>query len=245
MSELQKVFEFQGKGVRTIADGKGVLWFVAKDVCDIVALGNPSEAMKRLDDDEKSTLRISESGPEVNIINESGLYSLLLRSSKPEAKKFKKWVTSDVLPSIREKGSYGVAPILPDFTNPAIAARAWADECEKKMLAEAKVKELQPKAEFFDAVTGSSDAVDIGTVAKVLNMGVGRNNLFELLRNEGVLMNNNQPFQRYVDSGCFRLIEQKYTKPDGSTHISIKTVVYQKGINYIRNLLLKNKTVES
>ena len=128
--------------------------------------------------------------------------------------------------------------VLPDFTNPAIAARAWADECEKKMLAEAKVLELQPKAEFFDAVTGSSDAVDIGTVAKVLNMGVGRNRLFELLRNEGVLMNNNQPFQKHVDSGFFRLIEQKYTKPDGSTHISIKTVVYQKGIDYIRKILI-------
>ena len=244
MSELQKVFEFQGKGVRTISDEKGILWFVAKDVCDIVALGNTSEAMKRLDDDEKSTLRISDGGPEVNIINESGLYSLLLRSNKLEAKKFKKWVTSDVLPSIREKGSYGVTPVLPDFTNPAIAARAWADECEKKMLAEAKVKELEPKAEFFDAVTGSSDAVDIGTVAKVLNMGVGRNSLFEILRNEGVLMNNNQPFQKHVDSGYFRLIEQKYNKPDGSTHISIKTVVYQKGVEFIRRLLLKSNGLD-
>lgn len=129
--------------------------------------------------------------------------------------------------------------ILPDFTNPAIAARAWADECEKKMLAEAKVLELQPKAEFFDAVTGSSDAVDIGTVAKVLNMGVGRNSLFEILRNESVLMSNNQPFQRHIDSGYFRLIEQKYSKPDGSTHISIKTVVYQKGICFIRKKLIE------
>ena len=131
--------------------------------------------------------------------------------------------------------------VLPDFTNPAIAARAWADECEKKMLAELKVKELEPKAEFFDAVTGSSDAVDIGTVAKVLNMGIGRNLLFDVLREEGVLMGNNQPFQRYVDAGYFRLIEQKYNKPDGSTHISIKTVVYQKGVEFIRRLLLKNK----
>ena len=133
--------------------------------------------------------------------------------------------------------------VLPDFTNPAVAARAWADECEQKMLAEAKVKELTPKAEFFDAVTGSTDAVDIGTAAKVLNMGIGRNTMFEILRDEGILMPGNQPYQKHIDSGYFRVIEQKYTKPDGSTHISLKTVVFQKGLDFIRKIMLKKVEV--
>lgn len=110
---------------------------------------------------------------------------------------------------------------------------------EQKQLAEAKVAELLPKAEFFDAVTGSSDCFDIGIVAKTLNVGIGRNKLFEFLRTKQVLMNNNIPYQKYCDAGFFRTIEQKYTKPDGSTHISIKTVVYQSGLNYISKLLKK------
>ena len=96
---------------------------------------------------------------------------------------------------------------------------------------------MKPKAEFFDAVADSKDAIDIGSTAKVLNMGIGRNRLFELLRNEGVLMANNQPYQAYIDRGYFRTIEQKYTKPDGSTHIYIKTLVYQRGLDYIRQLV--------
>lgn len=98
--------------------------------------------------------------------------------------------------------------------------------------------EQKPKVDFYEAVTGSKDTVDIGTVAKVLNIrGFGRNNLFEFLRENGVLMSNNQPKQTYCDRGYFRVIESKFTKPDGSTHINTKTVVYQKGMEYIRKLL--------
>jgi anti-repressor protein len=100
---------------------------------------------------------------------------------------------------------------------------------------------MKPKAEFFDAVTGSKDAIDIGTSAKVLGLGIGRNKLFEFLRNENILMKGNVPTQSYIDRGWFRVIEQKYEKPDGSTHISIKTVVYQKGLDGIRKLILKTK----
>lgn len=105
---------------------------------------------------------------------------------------------------------------------------------------EEQQKQLQlqaPKADFYDAVTGSTDTVDMATVAKVLNMGIGRNKLFETLRDKGVLMPNNQPYQRYVDNGWFRQIESKYTKPDGTTCINIKTVVYQKGIDGIRKII--------
>ena len=103
--------------------------------------------------------------------------------------------------------------------------------------------ELQkPKVDFYEAVTGSKDTIDIGTVAKVLNVkGFGRNNLFEFLRDKGVLISNNQPKQTYCDRGYFRVIESKFTKPDGSTHVNTKTVVYQKGLDYIRKLLETEK----
>lgn len=101
-----------------------------------------------------------------------------------------------------------------------------------------QVIEMKPKAEFFDAVADSKTAIPMADVAKVLNYKrFGRNNLFELLRNKKILMNNNQPYQKFVDCGYFRVIEQKYTKPNGDTAINIKTLVYQKGVNYIKKLL--------
>ncbi len=101
-----------------------------------------------------------------------------------------------------------------------------------------QIQLMKPKADFYDAVTGSSDTVDLGTVAKLLKFeGIGRNTLFEILRNEGYLMPNNYPYQKYVDSGHFRVIETSYQKPDGSTHVSFKTVVYQKGVSMIRKVL--------
>lgn len=97
---------------------------------------------------------------------------------------------------------------------------------------------MKPKEEFFDAVAGSKDAIEIGKVAKVLNYpGVGRNKLFEILRDNGVLMKDNVPYQKYIDNGCFRTVEQKYHTPDGETRINIKTLVYQKGVDYIRKIL--------
>lgn len=101
-----------------------------------------------------------------------------------------------------------------------------------------KVLEMQPKAEFFDAVTDSKTAIPIGDVAKVLDMGIGRNKLFEFLRDEKILMNDNSPYQKYIDLEYFRVIEQKYEK-NGDTYISLKTLVFQKGINFIRKRLSK------
>lgn len=106
--------------------------------------------------------------------------------------------------------------------------------------ADDEIKALKPKADFYDQVAGSKDAIDMGSAAKVLNIkGIGRNKLFDILRDKEILMQNNQPYQRYVDSGYFRTIEQKFTKPDGSTHINIKTVVYQKGLDFIRKQVSK------
>lgn len=109
--------------------------------------------------------------------------------------------------------------------------------CEALML---ENQELKPKAEFFDAVASSKTAIQMADVAKVLDYpGYGRNRLFEFLRNKKVLMHNNQPYQKYIDCGYFRVVEQKYTKPNSETAINIKTLVYQKGVNYIKKLLDK------
>jgi phage antirepressor YoqD-like protein len=103
-----------------------------------------------------------------------------------------------------------------------------------------QLADAQPKIDFFDAVTGSRDTIDIGEASKVLAIkGIGRNNLFEKLRAKNVLMQNNQPYQKYIDAGYFRTIETKFTKPNGTTHINIKTVVYQKGLDFIRRELNK------
>lgn len=101
-------FEYGYNEIRVVKDSAGDPWWVAPDVCAVLELSNPTEAIRSLDDDEKSTLRISEGGPERNIINEPGLYSLIIRSNKPEAKKFKRWITHEVLPAIRKTGQYDV-----------------------------------------------------------------------------------------------------------------------------------------
>lgn len=101
------------------------------------------------------------------------------------------------------------------------------------------LKEMKPKAEFFDAVTDSKDAIPMSHVAKVLDMGVGRNTLFQILRDEGILQHDNIPYQEYIDREYFRVVEQKYDKPYGEIGINIKTLVFQKGIDYIRKLLIK------
>lgn len=232
-------FDYQGKQVRTVMIS-GQPWFVAKDVAAVLDIQDPRTIVDRLDEDECGKTTVIDSlgrEQEVHIISESGIYEAISRSNKDEAKPFQRWVRKEVLPSIRKTGGYMVIPkTLPE------ALRAYADEVETRLLAEAKIKELQPKADFFDAVADSKSAIDMAVAAKVLALpGVGRNKLFEELRRHRVLDQYNRPFQEYVDRGYFRVIEQKYTKPDGSTHINIKTLVYQKGLDYIRRVLTIKK----
>ena len=213
-------------------------WFVGKDVAEVLGYTNPSKALSdHVDTEDKlnneTLLSLGQRGGW--LINESGLYSLILSSKLPSAKKFKRWVTSEVLPAIRKTGSYN----LPDFNNPAEAARAWAKEYEEKQKALAQVTEMQPKAEFYDDVTGSTDTIDIGSVAKVLNIpNMGRNKLFSFLREKKVLNKRNEPYQEYVDKGYFRQIETSW-EHNGTTHINLRTVVFQRGVDYIRQLALK------
>jgi len=236
MNELQ-IFNNEEFGQVRVIEVNGEPYFVGKDVATILGYKDTSDAMKRhVDDEDKLTRCFTDSGQsrEMYVINESGLYSLILSSHLPKAKEFKHWVTSEVLPSIRKTGSYHMPQTY------AEALRALADKAEEAERLAIENNKMKPKADFFDAVADSKDAIEIGQVAKVLNLpGIGRNKLFGILRAKGVLMNDNIPYQKYIDKGYFRTIEQKYTMPDGETRISIKTLAYQKGVDAIRKLLIK------
>lgn len=243
---MTQVFNFNNNEVR-VTTINGQPWWMAKDVCDVLGLADTHKALQGIDEDEKSEHeQYSGSGRKPLMVNEPGLYSLIIRSRKPEAKAFKRWITHEVLPSIRKTGGYVSDDDL--FVNTYLQH---ADDQTKLMFKATletvrkqneKIAIMQPKADFFDAVTDSKDAIDIGTAAKVLAIpGVGRNTLFHRLREKGILMSNNQPYQQYVDRGYFRIIEQKYNKADGSTNISIKTLVYQKGLDFIRKIVEDGK----
>lgn len=134
---------------------------------------------------------------------------------------------------IRNRAAFSAPRTLKD----ALLLAAKLEEEREEL--EARNKAMLPKVEFYDAVAGSASAIDIGRVAKVLDFkAVGRNNLFSFLREAGILMADNVPYQEYIDRGYFRVIEQKYHTPDGETHISLKTVVYQTGVDFIRRKLL-------
>ena len=244
MQNQLQVFENQTFGKIRLVEINGQIWFVGKDAAELLGYEVERNAIKQhVDEEDKLTHQISASGQNRNMtmINESGLYSLILSSKLPAAKAVKRWVISEILLSVRKTGGYVGNDEL--FINTYLP---FADESTKAMFSATlltvrqqnkQIEEMKPKAEFFDCVAESSDAIDIGSSAKVLNMGIGRNRLFEILRCEGVLMANNQPYQAYIDCGYFRTVEQKYIKPDGSTHIYIKTLVYQKGLDYIRQLV--------
>ena len=210
-------------------------WFVAKDLTDRLEYQNGSRDIERHVDEEDRQiipLFIGNQTRNVTIVNESGLYALVLSSKMPKAKQFRRWVTSEVIPSIRRTGGYK----LPQSFSEAL--RLYADEVEKNQKLIEENKMMQPKAEFFDAVTDSKQAIPIGDVAKILDMGIGRNKLFEFLREERILMYDNRPYQKYIDQGYFRVVEQKYEK-NGDVCINIKTLVFQKGVDFIRKRLQK------
>lgn len=145
MERLQ-VFNYSGKNVRTVDNG-GETWWVLKDVCDVLDIKNPSQMADRLDEDERAMFDIGRQG-QANIINESGLYNVILRSDKPEAKPFKKWVTSEVLPSIRKHGLYAVDELI---ANPDLAIKALTalkEEREQRRLAEVEREKLKIELDY-------------------------------------------------------------------------------------------------
>jgi Rha family phage regulatory protein len=150
--------------------------------------------------------------------------------------------TAEYVKRFNEMEEGKITPDLPDFTNPVIAARAWADAMEKKQLAESQVKELAPKAEFYDTVADSESLMSMADTCKILDMGIGRNKLFALLREKGILQKDNMPYQRFVDAGYFKVVEGKY-EANENVVISKTTYVKQKGIDYISKLLSRREGI--
>lgn len=225
----------------------GEPWFVAVDVCKALEIKNNRDALGRLDDDEKGVVSTDTLGgeQEVGVVNESGLYTLVLGSRKPEAKAFKRWITHDVIPAIRKTGGYIQGE--ESMSDDDLIARALVMAQKKIELREQQLKEKdaqlelqKPKVDFADHVTDSDNAIDMGTFAKYAQkqgITMGRNTLFKWLRDQGVLMDNNVPYQRYLNAGWFRVIENIYNTGSGQ-YTTPKTLVTGKGqvalINYIR-----------
>lgn len=171
---------------------------------------------------------------EMSLIPEGDIFRLAAKSELPGAEKFEAWIFDEVLPCIRKTGMYATDELLDNPDLLIAAATKLKEEREARLNAENKVKLLEPKAQFYDDVAGSKDSIEMGPVAKVLAIrGMGRNRLFSLLREKKVLDKNNIPYQQFADMGYFRVLEQKYTVPNGETKINIKTMVFQKGIDFI------------
>ena len=241
-NEIRK-FDFKGAALRTLTDEAGEPWFVAKDVCDILEISNPSDALKRLDDDERSRFNLGRQG-ETNIVNEAGLYVLVLGSRKPEAHEFKRWVTHEVLPQIRRTGGYiPTTDVDDDMTilAKAVMIGQRTMEAQKQRIAEqqTRIVELEPKARFADAVAASDGTCLVGELAKMLRqngMDIGQNRLFRLLQADGYLgksgSNRNVPTQRAMELGLFRIKETTVTHADGHTTVSRTPKVTGKGQRY-------------
>lgn len=245
-TEIQR-FDFKGAALRTLTDEAGEPWFVAKDVCDILGI-DTNHLGESLDSDEMNTLRITEGNtrgnPNKTIISEPGLYRLVMRSRKPEAKEFQRWVTHEVLPQIRKTGGYiPTTDVDDDMTilAKAVMIGQRTMEAQKQRIAaqESHIKELEPKARFADAVAASDGTCLIGELAKMLRqngLDIGQNRLFEILRQDGYLgktgSNRNVPTQKAMDLGLFRIKETAITHSDGHVTINRTAKVTGKGQTY-------------
>ena len=238
MNNLQ-IFENEEFGSMRVVEIDGKPFFVGKDVASALGYSNTRNAVpKHVASEDKLSTQIEYAGQkrEVTVINESGLYALIFGSKLESAKRFKHWVTSEVLPSIRQNGGYiaNQENMTPEqiVANALIVAQNIINQKDKL------IAEMAPKAEFFDAVADSKTAISMNEVAKVLEIkGMGRNKLFEFLREEKILDRYNVPYQRYVDAGWFRVIEQKYMR-NGEQQVTTKTLVYQKGVDGIRKKIM-------
>lgn len=246
-NEIQK-FDFKGAPLRTLTDKAGEPWFVAKDVCDILELGNTTNALRVLDEDEKTNFtncNVAQNGGRAPlIISEPGLYKLIMRSRKPEAKESQRWVTHEVLPQIRKTGGYIPATDADDdmtILAKAVMIGQRTMEAQKRKIAsqQSRIVELEPKARFADAVAASDGTCLVGELAKMLRqngMDIGQNRLFRLLQVDGYLgksgSNRNVPTQRAMDLGLFRIKETTVTHADGHTTVSRTPKVTGKGQRY-------------
>lgn len=253
MDEL-KVFENVEFGqIRTITI-QNEPWFVVSDICKALDLSNPTMAMDRLDDDEKSKLNLGLSGGATNCVNEYGLYNLVMASRKKEAKDFKRWVTHEVLPSIRKNGGYiaGQETLSDDQLLERAVLVAQKKIAERDLIIQkqrAQIEADKPKTIFADAVSTSATSILVGDLAKLLRQNgvdIGQNRLFQWMRNNGYLVKSrgerwNMPTQKAMEKGLFEVKEGNVQNPDGSVRLTMTTKVTGKGQIYFINKMLGEK----
>ncbi|MCZ3875982.1 phage antirepressor [Lactobacillus mulieris] len=250
MKDLQ-IFNFRGLDVRTVLiDGEP--YFVGKDVADVLGYKKPENAVaNHVDEEDKTTTLIQGTGSNYKsktvIVNESGLYSLILSSKLPTAKKFKHWVTSEVLPAIRKHGAYMTDEKAFDVVNNksglADLLQQAADQLKQKDI---QIAELKPKALFADSVATSNSTILVGELAKILRgngIEIGQNRLFDWLRKNGYLISKkgssyNLPTQKSMNLGLFKIKETTINHSNGSVSISKTAKVTGKGQQYFINKFL-------
>lgn len=234
--------EYEGQSIRMQQDEHGALWWVAKDVCDILDIGNPSQALTRLEADEKGIISTDTDGgiQDLTAVTEAGLYTLILGSRKPQARGFKRWVTHDVIPEIRKTGGYG-NPVA-NLSRKELLQMALATEEENerlKLQTDAQHKEIKlltPKAEIYDDFMDSKDAINLTSFAKVL--GLKPNKTIQKLRTMGILYKrnggSNLAKQEYLNRGYFTTRE----KVQGDK-LFVTTLVTPKGQEWLAKKVLK------
>ena len=251
MEEI-KLFKFEGNEVRTLKINDEP-YFVGKDVAEILGYSNTRKALQDHVDleDKKDGVTIRDSigrSQRPTIITESGLYSLILSSKMSNAKRFKRWVTSEVLPAIRKHGAYMTDEKAFDVVNNknglADLLQQAADQLKSKDI---QIEEMKPKARFADSVTASKSTILIGELAKIIRgngVDIGANRLFRWMREHGYLINRkgsdwNMPTQRAMNQGLFKIKETTINHSDGTTSISKTTKVTGKGQQYFVNMFLR------
>lgn len=245
MNEL-KNFTFEDQQIRVLTI-EGEPWFVGKDVAEVLGYSNSRKAIAdHVDSEDKGVTKCYTLGgtQQIAIINESGLYSLILSSKLPDAKKFKRWVTSEVLPTIRKHGAYmtdaKAAAIVTDKGSLADLLQQAAEQLKRKDI---QIEQMKPKALFADAVSTSDTPILVGELAKILHqngVSMGQNRMFRWLRDNGYLISKkgtsyNMPTQRAMELGLFKIKENAITHSDGHVTITKTPKVTGKGQVYFVN----------
>lgn len=254
MSDLQ-LFQNPEFGRVRIVEVDGEAWMVGKDVAEALGYSNPQKAIRdHVDEDDKGVNEMFTPGGKqaVPIINESGLYSLVLSSKLPNARKFRRWVTNEVLPTVRKHGAYMTpetlqAAILNPDTMIQLCQQLKAEQEHSRQL-EAENAAMLPKAVFADAVSASKSSILVGELAKLLRQNgvdTGEKRLFHWLRQNGYLIkrngaDHNMPTQRSIEQGLFVIKETTVCHADGHTTISKTPKVTGKGQQYFVNLHLRS-----
>lgn len=250
MNEL-KIFENTEFGTVRATEIDGEAWIVGKDVAEILGYERPTKAVTdHVDSEDRDVVPIQDFiGRMQNtpIINESGLYSLIISSKLPQAKKFKRWVTAEVLPSIRKHGAYMTPQKIEEvLLSPDTIIKLATDlkaEREERMKLQMETEELKPKALFADAVSASKTSILIGDLAKLIKQNghdIGQRRLFQWMRDKGYLIKQqgaswNMPTQKSMDMGLFEIKETTITHSDGHISISKTVKVSGKGQVYFVN----------